>query len=165
MPGEFFFMSMGGLGMSLAGFGGLIAALAPPKAASLAVTKWRITHIVIWGLQLTIIGFGVIAVYSVVEDAAMTARIASGAAVFIHLLRAWEVRNPGPAFRDESEMRRTVLVSVAIILFLSVNVVLGSVGYLHFVMLVMFAGPASIFATGVREIFDDENREQRETPA
>jgi len=45
-----------------------------------------------------------------------------------------------------------------------VNVALGSVGYLHFVMLVMFAGPASIFARGVREIFDGANREQRETP-
>ena len=87
MPGEFFFMSMGGLGMSLAGFGGIVAALTPKKAAASPVTKWRITHIVVWGLQLTIIGFGVVAVYAVVEDVAMTARIVSGAAVLIHLLR------------------------------------------------------------------------------
>lgn len=69
MPGEFFFMSMGGLGLSLAGFAGLIAALTPSEAAVSAVTKWRITHIVVWGLQLTFIGFGVVAVNAIVEDA------------------------------------------------------------------------------------------------
>lgn len=39
MPGEFFFMSMGGLGMSLAGFGGLLAALTPKKAATSGVSE------------------------------------------------------------------------------------------------------------------------------
>ena len=39
MPGEFFFMSMGGLGMSLAGFGGLIAALTPKKEAASPVAR------------------------------------------------------------------------------------------------------------------------------
>ncbi|NNC41115.1 MAG: hypothetical protein HKN95_10525 [Acidimicrobiia bacterium] len=163
MPGEFFFMSMGGLGMSLAGFGGLLAALTPKKAAASAVTKWRITHIVIWGLHLTIIGFGVVAVYSIVEDAAMTARIMSGAAILVHVLRLWEVRTPGPAFRNETELRQNRWGTVAIILFLAVNVALGSVGYLHVIVLVMFGGPAGIFASGVKEIFDDAYRESKET--
>ena len=48
-------MSMGALGMSHAGVGGLIAALTPKAGASLPVTKSRITHIVVWGLQLTVI--------------------------------------------------------------------------------------------------------------
>ena len=50
MPGEFYFMAMGGLGVSLAGFAGLIAALTPKKAAASPVTKWRITQIVVWSL-------------------------------------------------------------------------------------------------------------------
>ena len=44
----------------------------------------------------------------------------------------------------------------------AVNIVLGSVGYLHVIMLVMFAGPAGIFATGIKEIFDDAYREAKE---
>ena len=45
---------------------------------------------------------------------------------------------------------------------MAVNVALGSVGYLHVMMLVMFGGPAGIFASGVREIFDDAYRESKE---
>ena len=45
------------------------------------------------------------------------------------------------------------------------NVVVGSVGYLHAIMVIMLSGPASVFATGVREIFDDAFREARETRA
>ena len=161
MPGEFFFMSMGGLGMSLAGFGGLIAALTPKKAAATPVTKWRITHIVIWGLQLTVIGFGVVAVYSVTEDEAMTARIASGAAVLVHLLRFGSMR-PGPAWVRESERRANFWGTWVLIVVFGGNVVLGSVGYLHVIMLLVFAGPASIFATGIKEIFDDAYREAKQ---
>jgi len=162
MPGEFFFMSMGGLGMSLAGFGGLVAALTPKKLAASPITKWRITHIVIWGIQLTIIGFGVIAVYSIVEDAAMTARIASAAVAVIHVLRFRSMR-PGPAFRTETERKRSIWFNVVLILVFVGNVILGRVGYMHVIMLILFAGPASIFAAGIKEIFDDAYRESRET--
>ena len=161
MPSEFFFMSMGGLGMSLAGFGGLIAALTPKKAAASPVTKWRITHIVVWGLQLTIVGFGIIVIYSIVEDAQMTARIATGAVVVIHLLRFRSIR-PGPAFRSEAERKQSFWGNVVIILVVAPNMILGSVGYLHAIVLVMFAGPASIFATGIKEIFDDAYAETKQ---
>ncbi len=162
MPGEFYFMSMGGLGMSLAGFGGIVAALTPKKAAASPVTKWRITHIVIWGLQLTITGFGVIAVYSIVEDAAATARIVSGWTVAIHILRLRGPMKGGSAYRTDLERMQSLWGGIAITVFLSVNVVLGGVGYLHVIMLVMFAGPAGIFATGIKEIFDDAYRETKE---
>lgn len=162
MPGEFFFMSMGGLGMSLAGFGGLIAALTPRKETASPVARWRITHIVTWGLQLTIVGFGVIVIQSIVEDAAMTARITSGAVVVIHLLR-FKSNRPGAAFRNEAERKRSVGITVGVILVVAPNMILGSVGYLHAIMLIMFAGPASIFSTGVREIFADPANEAEDT--
>ena len=162
MPGEFFFMSMGALGMSLAGFAGAIGALTPRKMAASAVTKWRITQIVVWGLQLTVIGFGVVAVYSIVEDASATARIASGAAAFIHLLRLRSIR-PGPAWPNETERRNNLWGTWALAVVMAVNLILGSVGYLHAIMLLLFLGPASIFATGVKEIFDDAYREAKET--
>lgn len=161
MPGEFFFMSMGALGMSLAGFGGLVAALTPKKMAASPITKWRITHIVIWGLQLTIIGFGVIAVYSIVEDAAMTARIASAAVAVIHVMRFRSMR-PGPAWRSESDRKQAFWFTVVLILIFVGNVILGRIGYMHVIMLILFAGPASIFASGVKEIFDDAYREAQE---
>jgi hypothetical protein len=163
MPGEFYFMSMGGLGLSLAGFAGLLAALTPRKAAASPVTKWRITHIVMWGLQLTVVGFGVVAIYSVVQDAVTTARLASAMALLIHVARVQEIQ-PGPAWPEESKRKFAKWFTVALGIFLAGNVVLGSVGYLHVIMLVLFAGPASVFATGVKEIFDDAGRETKALP-
>ena len=164
MPGEFFFMSIGGLGVSLAGFGGLIAALTPRKAAASAVTRWRIANLVLWGLQLTFIGFGIVALDAIVEDASTTARVASGAAALVHVWR-FRAARPGPAWPRESERRATQWFTAIFTLVMAGNVVVGSVGYLHAIMVILLTGPASVFATGVREIFDDAFREARETRA
>lgn len=161
MPGEFFFMALGGLGVSLAGFAGLIAALTPKKAAASPVTKWRITHIVVWSLQLTFIGLGVVALYAIIEDATTTARVASGLAALIHVSR-FRANRPGPAWPRENERRAAQWFTAVITLALAGNILVGSVGYLHAIMIVLLLGPASIFATGVREIFDDAFREARE---
>jgi hypothetical protein len=129
------------------------------------VTKWRITHIVVWGLQLTFIGFGVVAVYSIVEDASTTARIASGTAAVIHVLRGLHSTRPGPAWPRENERKIALWFTAALTLVLAGNVVVGSVGYLHAIMLVLFTGPASVFATAVREIYDDRYRQTEKTEA
>ena len=157
MPGEFYFMAMGGLGVSLAGFAGLIAALTPKKAAASPVTKWRITQIVVWSLQLTLIGFGIVALYAIIEDASTTARVASGAAALIHVFR-FRSNRPG-AWPRESERKQSQWFTAVITLVLAGNIFVGGVGYLHAIMIVLLFGPASIFATGVREIFDDAFRE------
>jgi len=52
---------------------------------------------------------------------------------------------------------------VGVILVVAPNMILGSVGYLHAIMLIMFAGPASIFSTGVKEIFTDPANEAEDT--
>ena len=48
-------------------------------------------------------------------------------------------------------------------LVLAGNIFVGGVGYLHAIMIVLFLGPASIFATAVREIFDDAYREAKDS--
>jgi hypothetical protein len=47
-------MAMGGVGVSLAGFAGLVAALTPQSAQPSPITKWRITHIVVWSFQMAL---------------------------------------------------------------------------------------------------------------
>ncbi len=151
MPGEFFFMALGGLGVSLAGFAGLIAALTPERQKGSAVARWRISHIVIWGLHLTFLGFGVVAVFAVVGDAPTTARLASGVAAVLLAVREWRSTRPGPAWPSERERRFVQAVSTTGVLFMVANVVVGSVGYLHVVMLMMLLAPALVFAAAVRD--------------
>src|SRR4029078_10477980 len=78
MPGESYFLSFGGLGLSLAGFAGLIAALNPASEATRAVIAYRIRTIVILGFSLTFVGFGTVALYAVTNaDLSATVRIAT----------------------------------------------------------------------------------------
>ena len=67
-----------------------------------------------------------------------------------------------PDLATKRSLPRERIAALCTRLLGAVNIVLGSVGYLHVIMLVMFAGPAGIFATGIKEIFDDAYREAKE---
>ena len=151
MPGEFFFMAMGGLGVSLAGFAGLIAALTPGQQRDSAVARWRISQIVVWGLHLTFLGFGIIAVHALVADVSTSARVGSGMAALLLAVREWRSSRPGPAWPDEGQRRFVMVLAAATVAFFLGNVVVGSVGYLHVILLVMLVAPAMVFVSAVRD--------------
>ncbi|HSL12240.1 MAG TPA: hypothetical protein VLA82_13090 [Actinomycetota bacterium] len=151
MPGEFFFMAIGGLGVSLAGFAGLIAALTPEQQRSSAVARWRISRVVVWGLHVTLVGFGVVAVYALLEDASQTARVASAVAALLLAVRTWRSTRPGPAWPNERDRRATMALWIFEAAFALGNVAVGSVGYLHVIMLVLLAEPAAVFVSAVQE--------------
>lgn len=152
MPGEFYFMSLGGLGVSLAGFAGLVAALTSADLERSVTTKWRIRRIVVWGLQLTFLGFGVIAIYSGVQDPSHTARIASLLAAGIDAHRGWRSTRPGPVWTDETERRRWIAGSFVAVPAVAANVIIGSVFYLNLIMLYMLLAPTLIFVAAIRDI-------------
>lgn len=144
-------MAMGGLGVSLAGFAGLIAALTPEQQRHSAVARWRIGHIVMWGLHLTFLGFGVVTVFALVGTEPATARLASLAAAVILAAREWRSTRPGPAWPEERVRRFVLVVASFGVLFMLGNVVVGSIGYLHVIMLVMLLAPAMVFVSAVRD--------------
>lgn len=151
MPGEFFFMAVGGLGVSLAGFAGLIAALAPEQQRHSSVAQWRISRVVAWGLHVTLLGFGVIAIYSLLEDAALTARVASGLGALIMAVRTWRSSRPSAAWPDDRQRRSTMALWAVQVAFVLGNVVVGSVGYLHVIMLVFLSEPAAVFVAAIQD--------------
>jgi hypothetical protein len=155
MPGEFFFMAMGGLGVSLAGFAGLIAALTPEQQRTSAVARWRIGRVVVWGFHLTFLGFGVIAIYAFLEDVPSTVRVASGFAALLLSIREWRSTRPGPAWPDERQRRFQVGFAIVSTLALLANVVVASLGYLHLIMLGMLMAPTSVFISAVRDATAD----------
>ena len=151
MPGEFFFMAIGGLGVSLAGFAGLIAALTPEQQRNSPIARWRIGRVVVWGLHVTLVGFGVVAIFSLLEDETQTARVASGLAALLLAVRSWRSSRPGPAWPEDGWRRSTLALWSFEVLFVLGNVVVGSVGYLHVIMLVFLAEPAAVFVAAVQD--------------
>jgi hypothetical protein len=162
VPGEFFFMAIGGLGVSLAGFAGLIATLDRRALSGNPIAAWRIRNIVIRGFLVTIIGFGTVAVHTVTEDLEMSIRIGSLFLALMVLLVVRETR-PGPAWPDD-RMRRRIRLSIpfAVTLVL-MNVALAEVGFLQLLLLAFLGGAFGIFINAVREIGVASEPTPRET--
>lgn len=153
MPGEFFFMAIGGLGVSLAGFAGLVAALTPENLINSPVTKWRIGRIVVWGLQLTFLSFGVIAIHAGVQEASDTARLASLGGAVLLATREWKATRPGPEWGgDKSRRIRFMWLGIISVTAVLGNVLIGSVFYLHLIILYMLLAPTLVFVSAIRDV-------------
>jgi hypothetical protein len=151
VPGEFFFMAMGGLGVSLAGFAGLIATFDRRAGSGNPIAAWRIRGIVTRGFLVTITGFGTVAVHTLTEDVAMTVRIASFFLVLMSFLLLRENR-PGPAWPDDRRRRIIVRSTAFLLALMLLNMVLASVGFLQLLLLFWLSGAIGIFMNAVREI-------------
>ena len=150
MPGEFFFMGIAGLGVSLAGFAGLISALDPDSGSPLK--KWRIRNIVASGLLITFVGFGTVAVQTLTDDVEMTVRIVSAAFALLLLRRFVREIRPGPAWPDARALLMARSIGLSLIILLFVNSFLASVGFLQLLLLYELSDPAMIFVFAVRDL-------------
>lgn len=145
-------MALGGLGVSLAGFAGLISALDRRPEGHTTITRWRIRNIVVGGFAATFIGFGIIAAYTVTRDEALTARVASLVITAFVIVRGYSEDRPGPAWPDERQRRYAIAGDGAFALVALGNVIVGSVGYLAFLMLGLLVAPVTSFVFAVRDI-------------
>jgi hypothetical protein len=149
VPSEFFyFMAVGGLGVTLAGFAGLIAALQGREGP---VAAWRIRNVVFQGFGVTIVGFGTVALYTITQDVTLTARLASIVMV-VTRATSWGELRPSAAWRDERQRRGAIFIQLAFAVAVIVNIALASVGYLQLLLLVFLTAPAGIFALAVRDV-------------
>jgi len=146
-------MALGGLGVSLAGFAGLVSALDRRPDAHSPVAAWRIRNIVVGGFSITFVGFGTVALYTVTAgDVALTVRLASLGLVAAASRALIFEHRPGPAWPSERGRLGAVAGTVAIILAALGDVLLGSLGYLQILLLVYLLGPTSIFLNTVRDV-------------
>jgi hypothetical protein len=148
VPGEFYFRAVGGLGVTLAGFAGLIAALQGTRGP---VAAWRIRAVVSGGFGVTIVGFATVALFTITQDVPLTVRLGS---VLMVVTRAasWGQLRPGAAWRDERQRRGAIVLQVVFANAVVANIALASVGYLQLLLLVMLTGPFGIFSLAVRDV-------------
>ncbi len=142
---------MGGLGVSLAGFAGLISALDRRPLAHSPIAAYRITSIVFLGFALTLAGFGTVAAYTITgENLALTVRVGTILLV-IPYIRGYLQARPGPAWPRERE-RWTIIAGLTVLTAVTLgNLIVASLGYLEFLMLAALIGPVQIFYNTVRE--------------
>lgn len=153
VPGEFYFMALGGLGVSLAGFAGVIAALDRPSESQSPVAAWRIRNIVIGGFTLTIAGFAVIAVHAVTGgNVTLTVRIISVLLFLSHPVRmAFEAR-PGPAWPSEFGRRFALGTAILYMAGYAASAIRGGAGFLELMLLLELLDPLSIFFNTARDV-------------
>jgi hypothetical protein len=156
MPEEFYFMGIAAIGVSLAGFAGLIAALDRRPVARSPVTAWRIRHIVMGGFTLTLAGFGTVALYNLTgQDVTLTVRLASLVLALVNVAPMPRESRSGPAWPSERGRRFAIGSSLLIVAADLGNVVVGSPGYLQVLFLLQLLGPVSIFFNTVRDAAND----------
>ena len=107
-----FLMTMGGRGVSLAGFGGLFSALHQDETEmEPAIYRWRMREIVTSSFRLAFLGFGVTAVHGFTADVAATAHIISALAVVTGVVSLLTSMKPGPAWPNETDRRGAIVGS------------------------------------------------------
>jgi hypothetical protein len=151
MPGEFYFMAIGGLGVTLAGFAGLIAALQGREGP---VAAWRIRNIVLQGFSVTMVGFATVALYTITQDVTLTVRVASILMVLTWAAR-WGEWRPSSAWPDERRRRGYTFSQLAFAIAVVVNIALASLGFLQLLLLLLLSGAVGIFARAVYDATRD----------
>lgn len=141
-------MAVGGLGVTLAGFAGLIAALQGPQGP---VAAWRIRNVVYLGFGVTLLGFGTVALHTITQDVTLTVRVVSMVMVVMRAAN-WSSLRPSAAWRDERQRRGAIVLQLGFVIAVVVNIWLASVGYLQLLLLVWLLTPAGIFANAVRDV-------------
>jgi hypothetical protein len=152
VPGEFYFMALGGLGVSLAGFAGLIAALDRRAERFDAVQRWRIRNIVMGGFTVTLLGFGTIALFLATDSVQLTTRISSLLLAGSLALRHVRAITRGPEWPNDRRRLFYATVGWIVIALCVTNVLLASVGFLAVLTLLALNEPMGIFINAVGEV-------------
>lgn len=149
-------MAFGGLGVTLAGFAGLIAALQGREGGHAPVAAWRIRNVVSWGFAITFAGFGTVGLYALTQDVSLTVRLATIGMVLLAAGLFRRATMPSAAWPDERRRRGAIFLWVAVSAAMLVNVILASVGLLQLLLLLMLTVPTSIFLNAVVEVTRDD---------
>jgi hypothetical protein len=152
VPGEFYFMAIGGLGVTLAGFAGLIAALEGRVDGLRApIAAWRIRNVVYQGFGVTFVAFATVALYTLTQNLDLTVRLATIAMV-LSIAGNWRSLLPGAAWPNERRRRGAIVARTAAGIAGLANIVFASIGFLELFLLLILSGPASTFILAVADV-------------
>ena len=159
MPGQAFLFATAGLGVTIAGFAGLITALDTGPNRHRAVQAYRVRNIVLDGFGLTLASLGAIAVYAFTDgNVAVAVRFAT-----LLLILTWvRVISPanlsGPAWDgfDRRTLLGVVIPVVSLIVIAAVSLIPASPGFLQVLIVFSLGGPFTVFYRTVRDTYSED---------
>ena len=154
MEGQFFFTTIAGLGISIAGFAGLMIALRPDPNWT-AIDRWRVRNIIYLGFRAAFLALMPIPIFAFTNDLAMTIRIASGLVVVAIAIQLWQWAHEDPDEWPEGRGANLFFLAVLGGGPSMVNLWLASVGLFEVVLLSLLVHPANIFTVVVQEVVRD----------
>ena len=153
MEGQFFFTTVAGISVSLAGFAALIAALREDSRTWDPINLWRVKTIVRQAVTILFLALVVIPIFSITNDIRMTTRLGSMGLVLGLAMDAFANRHPDPAVWAPRRSWTVAMVSSGVYAALQlVNLSLANLGILQLGFLLMLIEPAGIFSNFVREL-------------
>jgi hypothetical protein len=163
MEGQFFFTTVAGLSVSIAGFASLIAWLREDSRSWDPINLWRVKAIVRESFTLLFLALLLIPVYSLTDDIRTTTRFGAGAMTLAIALDAFINRHPDPTvWQPRASWTVYMITSVAYGALHVTNIWLASLGLLQIGFLLALISPAGIFYNFVsalgRETADDDER-------
>lgn len=164
MPGEFFFLTFGGLGISLAGFAGLIFVLDPNPVTDNATSRWRIRHIALSGLMIATAGLLVFPTYFLTDSVPLTVRLISAFGLFALAISARRDLRPGPAWPDERRRRVNMGLALVAAAFWVACAVTGSVGLLMLTFVAWISAPLGTFANSILDLRIEDSTDEQVEP-
>lgn len=168
MPGEAYFITLAGLGLTLAGFAGLITAVDARPVAHTPARAWRIRNIVLDGTTLLIASIGVLAFYAVTDGNVRVAVMVSGLIVAARLVGVLLPSNlTGPAWEgvSQQQVRATAAFTVVGMLAALWVAFVGEIKWLQLLLFVQLWPPFSIFYNTIRDVAEGTDDEADATAA
>lgn len=156
MPGEFFFLTFGGLGISLAGFAGLIFVLGESGARESPIAKWRIRHIATTGLFLAQAGLLVFPTFFLTDSVESTVRIVTAVGLMMQVRLSVPDLRPGPAWPDENRRRAVIVLAGATFVLWIANLWFASVGFLMLLFVLWLSAGIGTFMNAILELRTDD---------
>lgn len=158
MEGQFFFTTVAGLSMSIAGFAALIAWLRDDSRTWDPINLWRLKAIVREAFTIVFLALALMPIFSLTDDIRATIRFG---AVGILLSIVFEVvinRHPDPTiWKPRVSWTIYMIFSGAYFALQLVNIQLASLGLLQIGFLLALVSPAGIFYNFVSELGRDES--------
>ena len=153
MEGQFYFTTIAGLSMSIAGFASLIAWLRDDATRWDPVNLWRVKTIIREAFTLVFLALALVPIFSLTGDIRATVRYGTALMMLAIVIEVALNRHPDPAIWSPRVTWTVYMTgSAAYFVLHAVNLQLASLGLLQVMYLLTLASPAGIFSNFVREL-------------
>ena len=158
MEGQFFFTTVAGLSLSIAGFASLIAWLRDDSRTWNPINLWRVKNIVREAFMIVFLALALIPIYSLTDDIRATTRFGAAGIMLAEVLGLFINRHPDPNIWQPRVSWTIYMLGGGVVFAVQlVNLWLASLGLLQLGFLFELSSPAGIFSNFVRELGRDNS--------